>query len=318
MVRAAAALDAQEAGELALAFPTVRQIELLLPFATADEALAAFRGQAIKPILPKVVGSPEDHRVVLPGGARLPRLSLVREGSQAGVPGAGRIGVEPCSSISPWSRLNSCPAFLSASLSSSGERSRRRQRNQSWQSLIPKLISPVIVVVHARKPGLNSSRRAIGSYSFGTEAMKRLLKSTTRTRPCGRGAGDRLGALDRLDVEGGDDLRQVGHVGLGEDRRRQHRLAEKAAGLLLVGVAGGPPEAFDELAGEPVGAAHAERHRRVLGVDPADRLVGEVVALAELAHRIGPFLGFLLRSQSPDPMPVGCDTGPTGPPQEPP
>jgi 8-oxo-dGTP pyrophosphatase MutT (NUDIX family) len=67
-----AALDAHEAGELALAFPTVRQIESLLPFATADEALAAFRGQAIEPILPKVVGSREDHRVVLPGDPDYP------------------------------------------------------------------------------------------------------------------------------------------------------------------------------------------------------------------------------------------------------
>ena len=50
--------------------------------------------------------------------------------------------------------------------------------------------------------------------------------------------------LDRLDVEGGDDLGQVGHVGLGEQRRRQDGLAEEAARLLLVGVAGGPPEAL--------------------------------------------------------------------------
>ena len=42
---------------------------------------------------------------------------------------------------------------------------------------MPKSISPVIVVIQPRKPGLNSSRSATGSYSFGTVAKKRLLKS---------------------------------------------------------------------------------------------------------------------------------------------
>jgi 8-oxo-dGTP pyrophosphatase MutT (NUDIX family) len=62
-----AALDAQEAGELVLAFPTVKQLESLARFATADEALDAHRDLTIEPILPRVVGTKEDHRVVLPG-----------------------------------------------------------------------------------------------------------------------------------------------------------------------------------------------------------------------------------------------------------
>jgi 8-oxo-dGTP pyrophosphatase MutT (NUDIX family) len=66
------ALEAQRAGELVLAFPTVKQLESLLPFATAGEALAAFRERTIEPILPKVVGTPEDHRVVLPGDQDYP------------------------------------------------------------------------------------------------------------------------------------------------------------------------------------------------------------------------------------------------------
>ena len=146
---------------------------------------------------------------------------------------------------------------------------------------MPKSTSPVIVVVQARKPGLNSSRSATGSYSLGTVARKRLLKSidSNSTLRAKRWVTTSC-ALDRLDVEGGDDLGQVGHVGLGEQRRRQHRLAEEAADLLFVGVAGGAPEALGELAGEPVGAADAERHRPVLGVDPADRLVGQLVPLA--------------------------------------
>ena len=66
------ALDAAQAGELILAFPTVRQLEWLLPFATAEEALAAHRDREIEPILPKVVGTREDHRVVLPGDPEYP------------------------------------------------------------------------------------------------------------------------------------------------------------------------------------------------------------------------------------------------------
>jgi 8-oxo-dGTP pyrophosphatase MutT (NUDIX family) len=67
-----AALDAQSAGELTLAFPTIRQLESLLPFANADEALAAHRNRPIEPILPKVIGTPAEHRVVLPGDPDYP------------------------------------------------------------------------------------------------------------------------------------------------------------------------------------------------------------------------------------------------------
>lgn len=67
-----AALDAHEAGELVLAFPTVRQLESLAGFANAEEALAAYREASVEPILPKVVGTKEDHRVVLPGDPDYP------------------------------------------------------------------------------------------------------------------------------------------------------------------------------------------------------------------------------------------------------
>src|SRR3954454_6374959 len=67
-----AALDAQRAGELVLAFPTIAQLGLLTEFATADEVLDASRGRTVEPILPKVVGSREDHRVVLPGDPDYP------------------------------------------------------------------------------------------------------------------------------------------------------------------------------------------------------------------------------------------------------
>jgi 8-oxo-dGTP pyrophosphatase MutT (NUDIX family) len=68
----ARALEAQAAGELALAFPTVKQLESLLPFKTSDEALAAHRNRTVDPILPKVIGLPEEHRVVLPGDPDYP------------------------------------------------------------------------------------------------------------------------------------------------------------------------------------------------------------------------------------------------------
>jgi 8-oxo-dGTP pyrophosphatase MutT (NUDIX family) len=67
-----AALAAAEAKEIVLAFPTLSQLRSLLPYATADEALAAHRDAPIEPILPKVVGSREDHRVVLPGDPDYP------------------------------------------------------------------------------------------------------------------------------------------------------------------------------------------------------------------------------------------------------
>ena len=62
-----AALDAQQAGEIELVFPTVKTLESLLGFATADEVLAAARERTVEPILPRVVGTREEHRILLPG-----------------------------------------------------------------------------------------------------------------------------------------------------------------------------------------------------------------------------------------------------------
>jgi 8-oxo-dGTP pyrophosphatase MutT (NUDIX family) len=68
----ARALEAQAAGELSLAFPTVKQLESLLPFRTSDEAIEAHRNQEVEPILPKVIGTHDEHRVVLPGDPDYP------------------------------------------------------------------------------------------------------------------------------------------------------------------------------------------------------------------------------------------------------
>jgi 8-oxo-dGTP pyrophosphatase MutT (NUDIX family) len=63
----AAALEAHRAGELKLVFPTIKQLERLLPYRTSAEALAAAREAPIEAILPKVIGSGDARRVVLPG-----------------------------------------------------------------------------------------------------------------------------------------------------------------------------------------------------------------------------------------------------------
>ena len=65
--RPAEALEAQEAGEIVLSFPTQRQLGWLAEFRTSDEALAAYRGRTVEPILPKVVEDGSEPRVVLPG-----------------------------------------------------------------------------------------------------------------------------------------------------------------------------------------------------------------------------------------------------------
>jgi len=70
--RPAAALEAQAEGEIVLAFPTIAQLRSLLPYRTSDEALAAHRDRPVEPILPKVIGTREDHRVVLPGDPDYP------------------------------------------------------------------------------------------------------------------------------------------------------------------------------------------------------------------------------------------------------
>jgi 8-oxo-dGTP pyrophosphatase MutT (NUDIX family) len=67
-----AALDAQKSGELALAFPTISQLEALLPYRTSNEAIEAHRGRTVEPILPKVIGTQDKHRVVLPGDPDYP------------------------------------------------------------------------------------------------------------------------------------------------------------------------------------------------------------------------------------------------------
>ncbi len=68
----AAALEEQAAGELVLAFPTIHQLQALAEFRSSEEAMAAFRDRDVEAILPKVLGTRDNHRVVLPGDPDYP------------------------------------------------------------------------------------------------------------------------------------------------------------------------------------------------------------------------------------------------------
>jgi 8-oxo-dGTP pyrophosphatase MutT (NUDIX family) len=67
-----AALKAQEDGEIVLAFPTLTQLQSLLPYPTSEAALAAHRDRSVEPILPVVLGDRKNHRVVMPGDPDYP------------------------------------------------------------------------------------------------------------------------------------------------------------------------------------------------------------------------------------------------------
>ncbi len=62
-----AALDAHTREEIALVFPTIKHLEQLAPFESADALLAFATGRDVLPILPKVLMTGEVARVVLPG-----------------------------------------------------------------------------------------------------------------------------------------------------------------------------------------------------------------------------------------------------------
>jgi 8-oxo-dGTP pyrophosphatase MutT (NUDIX family) len=61
------ALQAHRAGDILLVFPTIKHLEQLSAFSTADDLLAHARGRAVLPVQPRVVVSGETARVLLPG-----------------------------------------------------------------------------------------------------------------------------------------------------------------------------------------------------------------------------------------------------------
>lgn len=62
-----AALDAHERGDILLVFPTIKHLEQLAPFATAEELMDHARGRDVVPVEPRVVITGETARVLLPG-----------------------------------------------------------------------------------------------------------------------------------------------------------------------------------------------------------------------------------------------------------
>jgi 8-oxo-dGTP pyrophosphatase MutT (NUDIX family) len=61
------ALDRHAAGGMLLVFPTIKQLEALREFASADDALAAARSREVVPIMPKVAVVEGEPRILLPG-----------------------------------------------------------------------------------------------------------------------------------------------------------------------------------------------------------------------------------------------------------
>lgn len=60
------ALGRHHAGELPLVFPTIKHLESLTAFGSAEEALEAARRREVKPVEPEVVGEGAKRRIVLP------------------------------------------------------------------------------------------------------------------------------------------------------------------------------------------------------------------------------------------------------------
>ena len=63
----AGALDAYGRGELELVFPTIKHLEQLAEFESANELLDHARGRTVEPIEPRVIQAGDTARVVLPG-----------------------------------------------------------------------------------------------------------------------------------------------------------------------------------------------------------------------------------------------------------
>ncbi len=63
----AAALQARTRGELFLVFPTIKHLEQLSAFESADALLAHAHGRQVLPVEPRVIGQGETARIVLPG-----------------------------------------------------------------------------------------------------------------------------------------------------------------------------------------------------------------------------------------------------------
>jgi len=61
------ALRAYRAGEIMLVFPTIKHLEQLSSFASANALVAHARTRTVEPVQPRVIGTGETARIVLPG-----------------------------------------------------------------------------------------------------------------------------------------------------------------------------------------------------------------------------------------------------------
>jgi 8-oxo-dGTP pyrophosphatase MutT (NUDIX family) len=61
------AIDAHERDEIRLVFPTIKTLEQLSEFGSADELLAWAAGRTVVPVEPQVIGEGKTARIVLPG-----------------------------------------------------------------------------------------------------------------------------------------------------------------------------------------------------------------------------------------------------------
>jgi 8-oxo-dGTP pyrophosphatase MutT (NUDIX family) len=61
------ALRAYREGEIMLVFPTIKHLEQLSPFASAHALIEHARTRAVTPVQPRVIGTGETARIVLPG-----------------------------------------------------------------------------------------------------------------------------------------------------------------------------------------------------------------------------------------------------------
>jgi 8-oxo-dGTP pyrophosphatase MutT (NUDIX family) len=61
------ALDAYAAGEIELVFPTIKHLEAITPFESADALLSWAAGRRVEPVEPQVVREGEVARIVMPG-----------------------------------------------------------------------------------------------------------------------------------------------------------------------------------------------------------------------------------------------------------
>ena len=61
------AIEAHERGEILLVFPTIKTLEALAGFSSAEALLEWARGRSVEPVEPQVVREGETARIVLPG-----------------------------------------------------------------------------------------------------------------------------------------------------------------------------------------------------------------------------------------------------------